>query len=469
MSIELGHEFEKTRGHLADAIANALNKETLESQSTTCAVVSTRIWMCICFVPASSMVLLAIVAALNTDFVVGSAFGAAAILCSIMISVLFVLQYHASEKGELHGQLLDIMNQYAKSLEVGKILSSNLPKLSKTLTSGHSNVSIVAVYRDEFWQRIPSLLLVEGDVIALTAGDITPGRVYELLSDRDSMSVLQTTWPPSSEPFAPSPRPPVIPTTKCRRGWRKGDCLEAGVKIHIREERRKYAASTEPTGRRSFVLDALSQLPSAAPSRPPIRSRAMSFDTQQRDKQVTYGIRSKSRSFDALLSSATEGPTNPLLTGTAKADIEGSPTYTPKTETRARAAPAATAAGTGTSDRHKHTRAINNQSIELLTLSGDMRCFVMAESPVESFCTGVLRTQRCTQSRVSRDSYVRALFVSVFDDSRTVMWGLLAVSLVASGVRLGLVVEARDLFVPQVTTTRHMHMHIVGVVRIVDK
>jgi hypothetical protein len=49
--------------------------------------------------------------------------------------------------------------------------------------SGHPHISIVTVYRNTCWMRIPSLGLVEGDIIALMGGDITPGKVFELLPE----------------------------------------------------------------------------------------------------------------------------------------------------------------------------------------------------------------------------------------------------------------------------------------------
>lgn len=48
------------------------------------------------------------------------------------------------------------------------------------LSSGHSHLSIINVYRDSSWQRIPAVLLVEGDLIALMGGDVSPCRVQEL-------------------------------------------------------------------------------------------------------------------------------------------------------------------------------------------------------------------------------------------------------------------------------------------------
>ena len=55
---------------------------------------------------------------------------------------------------------------------------------SASIISGHSHISIVTTYRQGIWQRIPTLLLAEGDVIALMGGDVTPGDVYELYPHR---------------------------------------------------------------------------------------------------------------------------------------------------------------------------------------------------------------------------------------------------------------------------------------------
>lgn len=54
---------------------------------------------------------------------------------------------------------------------------------SAAIFSGHPHISIVTVYRNNCWMRIPSLGLVEGDIIALMGGDVTPGKVFELLPE----------------------------------------------------------------------------------------------------------------------------------------------------------------------------------------------------------------------------------------------------------------------------------------------
>ena len=56
------------------------------------------------------------------------------------------------------------------------------PPQKANIASGHAHINIVTVFRNKRWQRLPSLLLAEGDVIALMIGDITPGKVHELVA-----------------------------------------------------------------------------------------------------------------------------------------------------------------------------------------------------------------------------------------------------------------------------------------------
>ncbi len=54
---------------------------------------------------------------------------------------------------------------------------------------GNTWTSVVLAYRDETWQRVPEVLLVEGDIIALIRGDISPGRLRPL-----SWSEKKSDW-----------------------------------------------------------------------------------------------------------------------------------------------------------------------------------------------------------------------------------------------------------------------------------
>lgn len=84
-----------------------------------------------------------------------------------------------------HWELLSrVSNNLADYEKMVKSISSSDNNSSEKMNSairGHPHVSIVSCWRNERWHRIPSLLLVDGDIIALMGGDITPGLVQELV------------------------------------------------------------------------------------------------------------------------------------------------------------------------------------------------------------------------------------------------------------------------------------------------
>jgi hypothetical protein len=478
-----GVKFVDARDHLGVAIEDVLGVQASDHPDTKFSkTLPHRIWVGIVYAPVVSIVLLIITGILNYQFVVGSLLAAVVLFSTTIISVLVTLRYNAAESGELFRQLQDIMKQYVGSLESGRAFESQAHFVTKNITSGHSNVSIVAVYRDQFWQRIPSLLLVDGDIIALTAGDITPGKVFELISDRTpsySPSVIPP-WPAFGAPLSPlppSPRPSV--SMLGRRGWQRGQCMEGGVKIHLREERRKYAITPVDVTAAYAAALAAAVLESTGPQHQPDsaerpkRGRGQSFDTQCRDRRL------ESDSCSPMANKIRSGSyDSPRVAGDT---IRGSHPTSGERQAPSVDYKQAGQGADNSGDRHKHTRAINNQSSELLTLSGDMRCFVLAETPVRTFCRDVLSQSRSppppknkTKSSPSPDdSYLRALFVSVFDDSRTVMWWLLGLSLVATAVRLALVPESRSHFIGMVSECHrldrlaHIHHVIDGVLMVV--
>jgi hypothetical protein len=106
------------------------------------------------------------------------------------LNVITTLRYKKAERYELKDQVCGILEHYATSIEssnikhrVGSFLENsnslqqqqppgggdkdNDKNLRAELNSGHSHVCIVSVYRERQWQRLPSLLLVKGDIISL--------------------------------------------------------------------------------------------------------------------------------------------------------------------------------------------------------------------------------------------------------------------------------------------------------------
>ncbi|CAM9198985.1 unnamed protein product, partial [Ectocarpus sp. 12 AP-2014] len=48
------------------------------------------------------------------------------------------------------------------------------PGPSAGLQQGSALASVVSVFRNDLWQRVPKLLLVKGDIVALMGGDKAP-------------------------------------------------------------------------------------------------------------------------------------------------------------------------------------------------------------------------------------------------------------------------------------------------------
>jgi hypothetical protein len=70
------------------------------------------------------------------------------------------------------------------------------------LFRGSGRVSIFPAFRDGIWQRVPSMLLVEGDIIALTAGDLTPCRVVPI-NFVGSSAGGPPSWTPTGDELPP--------------------------------------------------------------------------------------------------------------------------------------------------------------------------------------------------------------------------------------------------------------------------
>jgi hypothetical protein len=106
------------------------------------------------------------------------------LLVIVTLNMAATLRYKQAERLELKDQVCNILEHYVSQIDsyetksrVGSFLEgdhSHRPKNSASescrreeLKSGHSHVSIVSVYREQIWQRLPSLLLVKGDIISL--------------------------------------------------------------------------------------------------------------------------------------------------------------------------------------------------------------------------------------------------------------------------------------------------------------
>lgn len=321
----------------------------------------------------ASIAFFALCAAFHENFRTGYIFGTIVILILAIINFILMKRYSIAEMTETLLEISTISRAYSSSLEHSKnhVMSKSQAENQDVINCGHSHVSIIAVFRDGHWQRIPSLLLVEGDIISLMAGDTTPGSCYELISDR-ACTVF------NSEIYSQN----AHSLKKC--GWRRGKHLEKGTKVLLRAERKKYSSNndTSPTD--------------------------YSTDFDAHDEKMN-----------------TRDP-----------EVRP-PTY--QNETRPEKQE---------SDKHKQSRAINSQSIELLTLSGDMRCFLMAETPMVNYCKEIFGE---TTASNCRDSFVRTLFVYVLDEGFGLMKVVLLIFAIAVIIRMAMVPESNHTQFPIVS------------------
>ena len=128
---------------------------------------------------------------------------------------------------------------------------------------------------------------------------------------------------------------------KVLAGWKLGRQIGRGDKILLRDERKRYSA---PTMRKH----------EPSPTHVPDKNLSGGCDDENAPSvDITKG------SFNVSSSTARKGMANPAHDGDT---------------------------------RPKHARSINSESIELLTLHSDMRCFVMDETPIAVFCESLLQS-----------------------------------------------------------------------------
>lgn len=84
-----------------------------------------------------------------------------------MESSSFNLAFHAKIYKELENILADYECDIARGLGSS---SSSSEGEGIGISSGHSHISILTCFRNGKWMKVPVLLLVEGDIIALMGG-----------------------------------------------------------------------------------------------------------------------------------------------------------------------------------------------------------------------------------------------------------------------------------------------------------
>lgn len=324
-----------------------------------------------------AVIIFSIGAGIDSNFRIGLIISIIIILLLIIVNWILLKRYLIVEKQELIHEIKSIVDEYNYLLEKYQNLSTNIDIHPRLINGGHSHVSIVAVFRDGQWHRLPTLLLVEGDIISLMSGDTAPGNIYELIPD-ENINININNNNNNLNIFSSSSSSSKY---KDKNGWRKGQYLERGTKILLREERKKYAAQTDQPHNEgpSFInLETFSEY----------------------NKEI---IDNNNNSFNMKKLNNNNNQ-----------------------------------------EKHKQSRAINSQSIELLTLSGDMRCFLLAETPIVKYCKETLNSNtNSTQINNNiRDSYVRSLYYCIFNEGIKALGFITILLIVAIIVRMIILSEA---------------------------
>lgn len=122
---------------------------------------------------------------INIGLIATVFFAAASIFYNLYIFNL----YKKSAEDEIQNDIKRFCTDYDEFLSKYKSYccdDKQLQVADQEITAGHPHISMVTCYRNKQWQRVPSLLLAEGDLIALQAGDIAPGDCCEIVYHRSN-------------------------------------------------------------------------------------------------------------------------------------------------------------------------------------------------------------------------------------------------------------------------------------------
>lgn len=281
-----------------------------------------------------------------------------AIVILVTVDAGIMFMYHKSEAVEVHSGLRLILTAYdtycGEELAGAGRASTSTGDLTY-LTSGHSQVSIVHTYRDGRWQRIPILLLAEGDIIALMGGDITPGQCCEI----ERVSLLSIPPPNSANIMSPTA------DHRAETRWQLGRAMQAGEKVLIRNKR--YFSQQSPA---RVFQDAER---SAAEAEPGANEGA----DQSGDDGHTQPLHDH----------------HPVECQLHDEDAEHMVMAHPSAHSPPHHCREAREPSHPDLDYGNRHRTLGAESVEILSLSGDVRCFRMTETPVAAFVRRVVLNQ----------------------------------------------------------------------------
>eukprot|EP01040_Poterioochromonas_malhamensis_P013609 gene13609-14995_t len=301
-----------------------------------------------------------------------------------LVNFICLIQSHRINQIELSTLIQSIIQQYQSYLaQQVKVLSDqNLNNFQAIqIPSGHSQVSIVHVYRHHQWMRIPVLLLAEGDIIALMGGDITPCQVYELKVV--SVTLHHATTKKSSE---------------SELKWMKTKLITTGEKIYIDLEESASAAHDDNNHEQHHHS----------------RHRTTSNDNGDADDHDDL----HDHDFDAPLHTHHRHKSN---------------------ESHHHHQSASSSKKTHAENRH---RSLGPESVEILRLCGNIRCFLVAETPIESYIHTIYSQQLAIAER-NQQTFLFKLRDALIVEGSKILFIIAVVMIILAIIRLILFNECR--------------------------
>lgn len=328
-------------------------------------------------------------------------YGLIVVACIVLVisfsNIVFYAKTREAKELEVILALTKIIDEFDDGLKIPTkdVKITGEVALEYDILAGHAQISIVSCYRNGDWHRIPTLLLAQGDVIALQCGDITPGKCFEVNTASLGSSVdLSSKAEPNNNYQKPLQQPqqqhhqsPHVPTYKDESIFSKP---ESEAILPYEAYKNLAASSDNNIGLVSDNESISPSLPESVPMAPPSNIQTQKPVILKKGTKIF-------RSSDVI------GKHNERRNFSFQ--------------------------------RH---RALASDGVELLTLSGDMRCFQMESTPVEAYVENVIEGYK-KKGKSQRLSLIQMFLNDVLKRSMTVMALILVLFVIASIIKFSII------------------------------
>ena len=291
-------------------------------------------------------------------------------------------------------------------------------KYDSEIKSGHAQISIVPCYRNHKWCRIPTLLLADGDIIALQCGDLTPARCVELSHHEymAAVSAASTTAPTTTTP-TPTVADNIKTNTYTPPNQTNQVISEKGTKLLKSNSDPLHMSNHHPTA--TSTNYPFTPPPSGQNYDP---SLILSYDAQTATIPLTLSaIHTTTNTTTHTNTNTTTNNIQTTVHTTNTTDNTTIHTTTPKKKY--------------SYQRHKSVHA---DATELLELSADMRCFRILTTPIYTFIYDII-IQYKKEHNNKRYPLLRLLFYNIIKYSYYILFATILLLLICSIIKFILI------------------------------